>query len=78
LSDAAARRTHLPSIYGLQLLEEWYVGPERAGSLCARLASGRYDALSGRFVGIDDDLDELLNRTDEIATRELYTLRIQA
>jgi len=41
-----------------------------------RLASGRYDLLSGRFFGIDDDLDELLNRGSEIAARELYTLRL--
>jgi NAD(P)-dependent dehydrogenase (short-subunit alcohol dehydrogenase family) len=71
-------RTRLLESYGLQLPEEWYVGPERAGSLCARLASGRYDTLSGRFLGIDDDLDELLNRTGEIVKRELYMLRIQA
>ena len=71
-------RTRLLESYGLQLPEEWYVGPERAGSLCARLASGRYDALSGRFLGIDDDLDELLKRADEITARDLYTLRIQA
>jgi NAD(P)-dependent dehydrogenase (short-subunit alcohol dehydrogenase family) len=71
-------RTRLLESYGLQLPEGWYVGPERAGSVCARLASGRYDTLSGRFLGIDDDLDELLNRTDEIVARELYTLRIQA
>ena len=70
-------RTRLLESYGLQLPEEWFVGPERAGSLCARLASGRYDALSGRFVGIDDDLDELLNRTGEIVAREFYTLGIQ-
>ena len=71
-------RTRLLESYGLQLPDEWFVGPERAGALCARLASGRYDSLSGRFLGIDDDLDELLNRTGEIAERELYTLRIQA
>ena len=59
------------------LPEERFVGPERAGSLCARLASGRYDVLSGRFLGIDDDLDALLGRIDDIVTRELYTLRIQ-
>jgi NAD(P)-dependent dehydrogenase (short-subunit alcohol dehydrogenase family) len=70
-------RTRLLESYGLQLPEEWYVGPERAGLLCARLASGRYDALSGRFLGIDDNLDDLLQRKDDIATRELYTLRIQ-
>jgi NAD(P)-dependent dehydrogenase (short-subunit alcohol dehydrogenase family) len=70
-------RTRLLESYGLQLPEEWFVGPERAGALCARLASGRYDALSGRFLTIDDDLDALVNRASEITSRELYTLRIQ-
>ena len=42
-----------------------------------QLASGRYDALSGRFLSIDDDLDEFLTRATDIAARELYTLRIQ-
>ena len=55
-------RTRLLESYALPLPEAWYVGPDRAGSLCVRLASGRYDRLSGRFFGIDDDLDELLNR----------------
>jgi hypothetical protein len=77
-SSGATSFPRLLESYGLQLPEEWYVGPERAGSLCARLASGRYDGLSGRFLGIDDDLDGLLNRTGEIVARELYTLRIQA
>lgn len=71
-------RTRLLESYGLQLPEEWFVGPERAGSLCAHLASGRYDALSGRFLKIDDDLDALANRASEITARELYTLRIQS
>ena len=70
-------RTRLLESYGLQVPEEWFVGPERAGDLCARLATGRYDALSGRFLSIDDDLESLLSRTADIATRELYTLRIQ-
>jgi NAD(P)-dependent dehydrogenase (short-subunit alcohol dehydrogenase family) len=70
-------RTRLLESYGLTLPEEWFVGPERAGSLCTRLATGRYDALSGRFLTIDDDLDALVNRVSEISSRELYTLRIQ-
>lgn len=70
-------RTRLLESYGLTLPEEWFVGPERAGKLCAQLASGRYDALSGRFLGIDDDLDALLGRIDDIVARELGTLRIQ-
>jgi hypothetical protein len=62
----------------LQLPEEWFFGPERAGRLCAQLASGRYDALSGCFVSIDDNLEELLDREVEIKERELCRLRIQA
>jgi NAD(P)-dependent dehydrogenase (short-subunit alcohol dehydrogenase family) len=69
-------RTRLLESYGFQIPEERFVEPERAGVLCARLASGRYDALSGRYVGIDDDLDALLMRIDEISSRELYTLRL--
>src|SRR6266511_3230613 len=34
--------------------------PERAGELVLRLASGEADALSGRFIHVRDDLDELL------------------
>lgn len=71
-------RTRLLESYRLDLPEEWYVGPERVGSLCTRLATGRYDNLSGRFVTIDDDLDQLNARADVIKARELYTLRIQA
>jgi NAD(P)-dependent dehydrogenase (short-subunit alcohol dehydrogenase family) len=71
-------RTRLVESYGLQLPDEWFVGPERAGTLCSQLASGRYDALSGCFLDIDDNLDELLKRANEIRSRELYTLRIQA
>jgi len=38
------------------------VEPERAGELVLRLASGEADALSGRFIHVRDDLDELLSR----------------
>ena len=38
------------------------VEPERAGELVVRLASGEADALSGRFIHVRDDLDELLSR----------------
>lgn len=69
-------RTRLLESYGFQIPEERFVGPERAGSLCARRASGRYNALSGRFLGVDDDLEELLGRADDIAARELYMLRL--
>ncbi len=41
------------------------------------LASGRAEALSGRFVGASNDEAELLQRADEIQENDLYTLRLQ-
>ena len=70
-------KTRLLLSYNLPLPEEIYVPPERVAQLCVRLASGRYDALSGRFLTIDDDLDYLLARSDDIVKEELYTLRIK-
>ncbi len=35
--------------------------PERAGELVLRLASGELDALSGRFIHVRDDIDQLLS-----------------
>ncbi|MEP7215928.1 MAG: SDR family oxidoreductase [Anaerolineaceae bacterium] len=69
--------TKLLSSYGLAIPESTFASPERAGLLCARLASGHYDSLSGRYLTIDDDLDALTARADEIIKDELLTLRIK-
>lgn len=58
--------------------EAAFVPPGRAGTLRARLASGRYDALSGRFLMFDDDLDQRVRRAEYISKQELYTLRTNA
>ncbi len=50
--------------------------PERAGLLVADIASGRLDALSGSFLHVRDDLEELLGRSEEIRERGLYRLRL--
>ena len=50
--------------------------PERPAELVVTLASGRADALSGRFIRPDDDLDRLLASPDEIARANLYTLQV--
>jgi hypothetical protein len=39
-----------------------------------RVASGRYDALSGRHLSVHDDLDEVLARVDDVQGRDLYVL----
>jgi len=41
------------------------------------LASGRADALSGRYLTAYDDLAELIGRAAEIRRDDLYTLRLR-
>ncbi|MBV8185788.1 MAG: SDR family oxidoreductase [Alphaproteobacteria bacterium] len=50
--------------------------PERPAALLCALASGRFDALSGRFVQPSDDLDRLLDCVGEISSQALYTLQV--
>jgi short-subunit dehydrogenase len=52
--------------------------PELAPELVRKLATGRYDALAGRYLHAEhDDIDELLARSDEIRERDLNAIRIQ-
>lgn len=51
--------------------------PARAVELILRLASGRYDPLSGRQLSVHDDLDAILARIDDVRERELYVLGLQ-
>jgi NAD(P)-dependent dehydrogenase (short-subunit alcohol dehydrogenase family) len=50
---------------------------ERSVELLLMLASGKADALSGRFIDVDDDLDALLRQTELIEREHLYTLRLR-
>ena len=54
-----------------------WVEPERVERLVAFLASGRGDALSGRFLHALDDLDDLAARAEEIAEDDLFALRLR-
>jgi 3-oxoacyl-[acyl-carrier protein] reductase len=52
--------------------------PELAPQLVRALASGRADALSGRYIHAEhDDIDELIRRADEIQERDLNAIRLQ-
>ena len=53
------------------------VPAEKAAQLVVQLASGRADALSGRFVDVSDDLPTLLERLGEVKRDNLYTLRVR-
>ena len=50
--------------------------PERPAALVVALASGRADALSGRFIRPDDDLDRMSASLDRIEAANLYTLQV--
>jgi NAD(P)-dependent dehydrogenase (short-subunit alcohol dehydrogenase family) len=50
--------------------------PERAGRLVVLLASGRVDALSGRFLAVEWDVEGLVRRGGEIAGTDALTLRL--
>jgi 3-oxoacyl-[acyl-carrier protein] reductase len=52
--------------------------PERAPTLVRKLASGRYDALAGRYLHAEhDEVDELLSRIDELRERDLNAIRLR-
>ena len=52
--------------------------PELAPNLVRKLASGRYDALAGRYLHAEhDDVDELLARIEEVRDRDLNAIRLQ-
>ncbi|MBZ5506403.1 MAG: SDR family NAD(P)-dependent oxidoreductase [Acidobacteriia bacterium] len=53
------------------------VPPERPAELIFELASGKADALSGRFISISDDLDVLVSNAEEIQNDSLYALRVR-
>jgi len=56
--------------------EGFDVSADVPAMLVMALATGRYDALSGRFITVADDLDQLLASTDRIDRDELYALRV--
>jgi NAD(P)-dependent dehydrogenase (short-subunit alcohol dehydrogenase family) len=52
--------------------------PELAPQLVRVLASGRADALAGRYLHAEhDDIEDLISRADEINERDLNAIRLQ-
>ncbi len=52
--------------------------PELAPELVRRLATGRYDALAGRYLHAEhDDVDDLLERIDDVRERDLNAIRLR-
>jgi NAD(P)-dependent dehydrogenase (short-subunit alcohol dehydrogenase family) len=52
--------------------------PECAPRLVRKLASGRYDALAGRYLHAEHtDVDELMARLDEVEEQDLQAIRLR-
>jgi 3-oxoacyl-[acyl-carrier protein] reductase len=52
--------------------------PELAPELVRKLATGRYDALAGRYIHAEhDDVDDLLARIDELREKDLNAIRLR-
>ena len=52
--------------------------PELAPKLVVTLASGRADALAGRYIHAEhDDIEDLIARSDEIVEKDLNAIRLQ-
>jgi hypothetical protein len=45
--------------------------------LCVFLASGRGDALTGRYLRVDDDAEEIARHAETVRQGDLYTLRLR-
>jgi NAD(P)-dependent dehydrogenase (short-subunit alcohol dehydrogenase family) len=55
-----------------------WVSPEFAADLVRKLATGRYDALAGRYLHAEqDDVDELLQRIDQVREHDLNAIRLR-
>lgn len=68
-------KTEMTSSFGDDL--PW-TPPELAPKLVVALASGRADALAGRYIHAEhDDIDDLIAREDEIQQNDLNAIRLQ-
>jgi hypothetical protein len=53
------------------------VPPDQAVRLVLWLASGKADELSGRFIAVSDDVQEMIEQVEKIKQEGLYTLRLR-
>ena len=72
-----------PGLVRTELTERWgddapWTPPELAPRLVRVLASGRADALAGRYLHAEhDDIEDLIRRADEIAADDLNAIRLR-
>ena len=83
LEDASRSSSFSPGLVQTELTSSSpddapWTPPELAPELVRKLATGRYDALAGRYIHAEhDDVDDLLARVDEIRERDLNAIRLR-
>lgn len=73
--DSDVGRRWLPDLK--KMLEGSWQPVEWAGSLVTLLASGKADALTGRWITPENDIDNMLRCIEEIKTNELYVWSVR-
>lgn len=68
----------VPWVYpaGHELEDTGWYPPERTAELCTFLASGKADAVSGRFFSVHYDEAEIAAQAERVVSEELYVLRL--
>jgi NAD(P)-dependent dehydrogenase (short-subunit alcohol dehydrogenase family) len=74
---AEQARHRLPFVQKL-LDDGLEVTPSVVADLVLFLASGKADALSGRVFSVNENLDEIVRRADDVLREELYLLRLRS
>ena len=75
LIESEAGQTYLPW-YRKMILDGGDVPANLSANLVVLLASGKMDSLSGRFVEVFDDTDQMILESAQIVQDDLYTLRL--
>lgn len=70
-------RTALTESFAARYPDMAWTPAEDSGRLVVALASGRYDALRGRYLSVTDELDELLARMPEVSRHGLLVQRLR-
>jgi 3-oxoacyl-[acyl-carrier protein] reductase len=72
-----------PGLVKTAMTDHWgddlpWTPPELAPQLVRVLASGRADALAGRYIHAEhDDIEDLISRADEVVENDLNAIRLQ-
>ena len=74
---AGSLQERVRSWFEREVAEGRSVSVDEAAAFLVDLGGGRADALSGRYIAIDDDLDALIERADEVQRDNLHALKVE-